>query len=153
MADSRQTADGEIVTDRCRKLVRVGQLTLGAVGADGHALHDLVWNRVGRYEQLVEYVRARRQASGESTWELVGYDRESDLLFRLGGDLEVCVPGDVVASGCGRALALGALTVLPVPDSLVEAVDTLAKACRVAIRHHSAVGGRLQWFVTPLEQR
>lgn len=145
MSDSRVTSSGgRIHSDVVRKTARLGDVTVAVAGSDQHGLQDLLRSKVRTYDALAAWMASRKQET--STWSVYGYDRRQDRLFALEGDMEYVEYDRWCAGGSGGDHTAGALTLLPVPSSLDDAVAVLQVACTVAKKHSAFVGGRLQWF-------
>jgi 20S proteasome alpha/beta subunit len=142
--DSRVTAGTGIVTDDCLKYVVAGSAVALVAGSDG-ALMDVIAsakNIDGLRMLATEYSDGR-----QLQWELLCYCRKSERLVWLDNTGMALPLGDYHATGSGGDYALGVLSSAPKPKDLAAAARLVRKACRVAIKHNAACGGKVRVLV------
>lgn len=140
VSDGRITHDGELVSDNARKYVLCGATAVIVSGEIGQA-----WRRL--QEKPPRSFAALRTAIVESKEDndWLAYNRSNDQLW-LG---EVRISGPFATLGSGASLALGALEVLPLARTLVDAEQVAQRAVRAACARHVECGGKIRTVIVP----
>ncbi len=139
--DGRLSEGDRIITDSFSKVRRFGDAIVSFCGVPA-----LDWAKGAKsWAGVVLKARNHHADIGleHGVWELFGYDEKTQRLLATDTLNEVDV-GNRYATGSGGMFALGALEVLPVPESLDEAAKHVRAAIRVAIARSMSCGGQIR---------